>query len=91
MGSLYFRAHGQNMYPHPRTRLLSLTLKLKAAHPALADRLDRIAYHCHAFFDNVWAFVASHHLAQDARPSPTWRGVEELHRKAHTASESPPL
>lgn len=89
MGHLYFRAHGDDMHPHPRTRLTFLVMQLKAAHPDLADRIDTISRHCHIFFDNIWTIVAGHFPAQNVALSPTWRAVVELHRRAHTAPTMP--
>lgn len=89
MGHLYFRAHGKDMHPHPRTRLLFLVMQLKAAHPDFADRIDTISRHCHIFFDNVWAIVAGHFPRENVEISTTWRSVVDLHRRAHTASSIP--
>ena len=85
MGHLYFRAHGEDMHPHPRTRLTFLLMALKTAHPDFADRVDTISRHCHIFFDNVWTIVAGHFPAHHVTLSPTWDAVVELHRRALTA------
>src|SRR5690606_8009925 len=89
MGHLYFRAHGKDLHPHPRTRLLFLLMQLKAAHPGFAVQLDTISRHCHIFFDNVWTAVAEHFPRQKVNVSPTWGPVVELHRRAHTAPPVP--
>ena len=90
MGYLYFKAHAEDLHPHPRTRLTFLVLRLKAANPEFADRIDAISRHCHIFFDNIWATVAGHFPLQGATPSVTWRSVVELHRRAQTASSTQP-
>jgi hypothetical protein len=89
MGHLYFRAHGEDMHPHPRTRSTFLMMRLKAAHPDFADRIDTISRHCQTFFDNVWTVVAGHFLRQGAAVSTSWRSVVELHRRAHAAFTMP--
>jgi hypothetical protein len=86
MGHLYFRSHGSNLYPHPRTRLVFLVAELKRAHAGFASRLDTVSQRCHAFFDNVWVRVAQHYAGQNSRPAASWRAVEELHRRAHNAA-----
>jgi hypothetical protein len=90
MGHLYFRAHAEDIHPHPRTRLTFLVMRLKAAHPEFADRIDTTSRQCHIFFDNIWTTVAGHFPVQRAAPSATWRSVVELHRRAHTASTTHP-
>ena len=89
MSHLYFRAHGEDMHPHPRTRSTFLTMQLKAAHPDFADRIDTISRHCHIFFDNVWTVLVGHLPRQNANPSTTWLAVVELHRRAHAAPTMP--
>lgn len=86
MGHLYFRSHGSNLYPHPRTRLFFLLEELKRAHAGYANRLDTVSERCHTFFDNVWVRLEQHYAGQHSRPAASWRAVEELHRRAHDAA-----